>query len=232
MVYIMASVAVATLGCSKEQGTEPHDMSAAQHEVSAGSERAAGAEHAEQYNPGAAGITTRCAGGRDFCWTSEADPTTQHRFDAERHRRLAEEHRAAAQSLRDAEARSCVGIADSDRDMSPFYHRDDIASVNEIERKVRRGEVKAGELSGGRTVFRAAPGMTAEWLQRLVDCHLARAAALGHEMPEMSYCPLVLEGANALVSSTDGGFAIDVTADDSKAAGEIWPRIEALVPRR
>jgi hypothetical protein len=115
--------------------------------------------------------------------------------------------------------------------MSPFYHREDIASVARIERDVRRSEAKAGELAGARAVFRASPGMTAEWLQRLVDCHLARASALGHQMPEMSYCPLVVQGAKALVTSMDGGFAIDVTADNNTAAEEIWRRVEALAPR-
>jgi hypothetical protein len=28
--------------------------------------------------------------------------------------------------------------------------------------------------------FRATPGLTAQWLQRVIDCHLARNAALGH----------------------------------------------------
>ena len=44
--------------------------------------------------------------------------------------------------------------------------------------------VKSGKSStqkdvGATVVFRAVPGMTAEWLQRVVDCHLARAAAVG-----------------------------------------------------
>jgi hypothetical protein len=49
--------------------------------------------------------------------------------------------------------------------------------------------------------------MTAEWLQRLTDCHIARNAALGHVAPAMPDCPLVPMGVTARVTSTGGGFA-------------------------
>ena len=74
----------------------------------------------------------------------------------------------------------------------------------------------------------AVRGLTQEWLQRLVNCHLARNAAVGHEMPEMPYCPLVPRGATAQVRSVGDGFAVDIQADDSDAAGEILRRAQAL----
>lgn len=58
----------------------------------------------------------------------------------------------------------------------------------------------------------------------------ATRAALGHAVPEMSYCPLMLVGARAKVSSTGDGFAIEVTADDARTAREIWRRMRALAP--
>jgi len=48
---------------------------------------------------------------------------------------MAADHRAAAQALRDAEGTSCGGIAESDRDVSPFDHREDITSVTAYETK-------------------------------------------------------------------------------------------------
>jgi hypothetical protein len=220
---------LAALGCGGSQGTAPHDMSAAQHEATAGQEERAAQGHAEQYNPDAKATTGHCS--RAVCWTSEINPTEQHKTDAAEHHELAEKHRAAAQALRDSEAASCTGLDDADRETSPFYHREDIASVSKVERPVMKGRVQVSQLAGGKAVFRAVQGMTAEWLQRLVNCHTARAAALGHQMPEMSYCPLVLKGVTATVSSTGDGFAIDVTSEDAATAEEILKRMQAAAAR-
>ena len=73
--------------------------------------------------------------------------------------------------------------------------------------------------------------MTAEWLQREVDCHMARNAALGYQMPEMSECPLMIKGATATVTSTGNGFAVSIRSDDMTAATDIRHRAEALTSR-
>jgi hypothetical protein len=78
--------------------------------------------------------------------------------------------------------------------------------------------------------FRAVPGMTAEWLQRVVNCHLARNASLGHAVPEMPECPRVPRGAQARVRSTGDGFAVEIRSDDEAAAREILARARRLRP--
>ena len=226
-----ASVLVIGAGCASSQGTRPHDMSTAQHEAAAQQEQAASEQHGAQYDPSATAENRICGRG-SVCWTSVSNPTDQHKSDASQHRELAEKHRAAAQALRDAEASSCSGIDQPDRDESPFYHREDITSVSKVERPVQRGNTRAGELAGGRAVFRAVQGLTAEWLQRVVNCHIARAASVGNSMPEMPYCPLTFKGVKATVSSTGDGFAVEVTSEDATTAAEIWKRMQALAPER
>lgn len=214
--------------CASAEGTKPHDMSTAHHEAAAKREAGDAAQHGEQYDPTAAVKSTTCTKGT-ICWTSTRNPTAQHKADESQHRELAEKHRAAAQALRDAENNACAGIDEADRVVSPFYHREDIASVRKVERPV--GDSLGGartEFAGGGAVFRAVPGLTAEWLQREVNCHLARAAAVGFSMPEMSYCPLMLKGVTGEVSSTGDGFLIAVTSTDPATASEIWRRIQAL----
>jgi hypothetical protein len=70
--------------------------------------------------------------------------------------------------------------------------------------------------------------MTAQWLQRLVDCHLARNAALGPDVPEMPYCPLVPKGVTATVTPTAAGFSVAVHADESDTASEVLRRARTL----
>ena len=81
---------------------------------------------------------------------------------------------------------------------------------------------------GSTVVFRALPGMTAEWLQRVVDCHVARSAAAGFDMPEMSFCPLELKDVKATVASTGDGFAVNVSSENPATVAEIQKRAQAL----
>jgi len=222
-----AGISALLLGCAADPGTKPHDMSAAQHDAAANQEMQAASGHAEQHDPAATKQSTECA-GRAGCWTSVSNPTAQHGDDAKRHRELAQKHRAASAALVDAEARACVGLSEDDRDMSPFHHREDIESVSPLVEEVKTGKGTTKKEVGATIVFRAVPGLTAEWLQRVVDCHLARAAAVGHDMPEMPYCPLVPKGAKAKVTSVGNGFAVNVSADDAATIAEIKKRAETL----
>lgn len=149
--------------------------------------------------------------------------------DAADRTKRAPAHRAAARALRDAKARACVGIGPANRDVSPFHHREDIARVERFMSQPSPSAKSAlPALRGATVVFRAVPGMTAEWLQRVVDCHGARNGALGHAVPVMPYCPLVPKGVTAKVTSTGDGFAVAVQADDPTTAEEVWKRAQAL----
>ena len=227
---IFASVfVIALVGCAAE-GTAPHDMSAAQHEAMAKQEDKAAAEHAAQHDPNATEKTEHCPRGQSTpCWTSTANPTQKHAADAESHKEMAAKHRAAAGALAQAEATACNGIDPEDRDESPFFHREDIVSVAPADRTVSQGKQTRSVAAGATIKFRAVPMLTAEWLQHEINCHLARAAAVGFEMPEMNYCPLMLKGVAAMVSSAGDGFVVQVTSDDPNTAKEVLTRAQALV---
>lgn len=209
-------------------------MSAASHETTAAREELEAKEHEQRYDPAARQRADKCRGvstakeamASEPCWSSVTNPTAEHLKHAEDHLARAAEHRAASQALRDAEARACVGVPTADRDESPFDHREDITRVDPLYVK-EGGKLPLQRLEGAVVVFRAVPGMTAQWLQRVVDCHLARNAALGHDVPEMSYCPLVPKGVSATVNPSQSGFAIEIRSDDPATAKEILRRAEA-----
>lgn len=226
--YSFALMMAVLVGCAADPGTQPHDMSQAQHNAMAQNEQQQSEAHAAQHDPAAETTTKSC--GRGGCWTSVANPTKEHQDLAQRHRELAAKHRAAAAALAQTEAQYCAGLSDDDRDMSPFSHREDIASAGPLEEQTQLGKLVTKKLVGAKVVFRAVQGMTAEWLQRLVDCHVARASAVGHQMPEMDYCPLMLKGVSAKVSSEGGGFAVSVRAQDDATIQEVLRRAQALAP--
>lgn len=231
----LATVTVALpslcVACGSTPGAQPHDMSAAQHEAMATGESRTAAAHAAQFSPDASVEVDRCL-GRGGCWTSTKNPTAEHLEEAKKHQKMAADHRAASQALREAEARACVGLSDADRDESPFDHREDIASVAPLTEGVGAGKFQYTRTAGAIITFRALPGMTAQWLQRVIDCHIARNAALGHDVPEMSYCPLVPNNVTARVDPTASGFAVAVRSDDSDTADEVLRRARALVAAR
>ena len=238
--FAVAGFSAALGGACAPRGTTPHEMSVAGHEAAARREEGAAMTHRALYDPSIAESYQRCAGGPagarlpsyDLnCWTALRNPTADHVRMAEQHRKLAVLHRAAAEALREAEARACVGVSEYDRDVSPFSHREDIAAVAPVTGRVGGG--RAGpvveKVYGARVTFHDVPGLTLGRLQTIVDCHLARNAALGHDVPEMPYCPLVLKGVTAKVQQTDSGrLAVEVRSDDFATAQEIWRRANQL----
>ena len=225
---VLGLVIAGFAGCTvTSTGTEPEDMTAAGHETAAGEEEAQAAEHEAQYEPEAVAETERCGvAGRRPCWTSVENPTEEHREQAAEHRALAERHRAAHEALVQAEASACADIPEEDRDMSPFAHRADIRDVTAIEEPEGRGRAQQTQLQGAAITFRAVPGLTEQWLQRVVDCHLARNAVTGGE--GMDYCPLALRNLEAKVRPADTGFVVEVRAHDRATAREVLRRAEAL----
>jgi hypothetical protein len=184
------------------EGTRPDDMSAAAHEAAA------------------------------VKWQSALRPTAEDLAQQRRAHALAVKHRVAARALVEAEASACGAIAPADRDLSPFLRVQDIRGVAPIYVDAGSPDSPAKKLLGATITFRPVEGLIAGWLQRIVDCHLARNASLGYPTEEMPSCPLVVKGATAVVKQRAGALTVDVTvASDPAAAQMIWNRAQQLGPR-
>lgn len=218
----LVSVALVMACAATERPAKPQHASAIGHEEAARRDDEASAAHLREADASAARNLAQCRFAKPSaatCWDAR-EQSQEHVEMAERHRRAAAEHRATSHGLRAAEARACAGVAPDDRDMSPFARREEIVSAAQL----RRGETPVGAV----VFFKALPGMSPAALQQIVECHLARNAALGFAVPEMDYCPLVLRGVRAEVVSAPDGFAVRIRSDDPSVAKEIWRRAEAL----
>jgi hypothetical protein len=206
-------------------------MSADNHEKTASRLDRTALKEEGRYNPYAKMNGGVCRGQpgptEDVCWTSLINPTEQYLKHAEEYRKLAAEHRAAAKTLRDAESRACAGIGEEDRDETIFDHVEDILRVEPLRGGISP-YLKDPVTEGVVVTFRAVPGMTVAWLQRVVDCQLARNAALGYEVPQMPNCLLVPKGVRATVSPAADGFAVTVRAPDKATAEELFRRADNL----
>lgn len=226
--------AVATsLSCARPPAKAPsvEPMSVADHELTAADLEKSAQASEQQFDP-EANVASLCHGSAmnarelgEVCWTSVRNPTEEFLKHAAAHRRLAAEHRSAAQSLRDAEIRACSGLRADDRDESPFDHREDILRIEPLLSAFSTVPWTEGVV----VTFRAVPGMTTEWLQRVMDCQIARNAALGNDVPELRACLLVPRGVQANVTKTRDGFAVAIRAQDEATAKEILRRADLLL---
>jgi len=224
-------IACATTACA---GRASEDMSVAEHVASAGAEERAADEHdsdrAMGAGPNPCGVSTSQAVLGIPCWSDGAPPTEGHLAAAAEHRRVAAAHRAFAASLRDAESDACVGLSEDDRDTSPFEHTADVTNVVALTGFASTDEPDSAPVLGATVTLRAVRGLSAAGLVRVLACHLARNAALGHEVPAMPTCPLVPRGVSTVVRATRAGFEVDVRADTAEGAAEVLRRARLLVP--
>jgi hypothetical protein len=86
-------------------------------------------------------------------------------------------------------------------------------------------------MAGAVVTLRAEPGMTAEWLQRWVDCQLASGTPLA-QSAELADSPLAQGGTVANVRSIGNGFAIEIGSNDRKVAREILAKAQKLYQQR
>jgi hypothetical protein len=226
--YGVGLICTAFLGCTRVRADQttvkPSDMSAAAHDEAATKEEQEAKAHLDQaqLSNGPDELQLCNYGGAviEFpCWTQSTDMVEYNLWQAKQHQRLAQEHSAAAVALRDAENRACQNVPTEDREISPFYHRADILTV--------RAAVSADDSStliGADVVFRAVPGMTHENLQEIIDCEMARNAALGYEESWMPQDPLMLRDISATVDNTEGGLVVNLRAKDPKTAKELAER--------
>jgi hypothetical protein len=238
-IAMLAGIISAPVACATSRPKMDENMSAAEHDRAATEDKAEARKHADSYDPKAVRYVDLYPESRAGCdktlppdcspfWSMTKNTTDRELSQAAAHAARARQHRAAARALRETESRACAGVALADQDMSPFLRERDIDAVEELGQS--GGRAPQGSPAGAAIAFKPVVGLTVQTLQRIVDCHLARNAALGREQGEASGCPLNVKGATAKVRAVEGSLVVDVTATDAGAALEITKRARALAP--
>ena len=122
---------------------------------------------------------------------------------------------------------ACRGVPQEQWSAEELTRQQDIKAVQEIKAEGPVSETETTtERAGARILLRAQPGVTAEWLQRIAECHMARVAASS----PATQSPLDVKGASVTVQTVGDGFAVDITSTDRVVAKQIFARARALVP--
>jgi hypothetical protein len=124
---------------------------------------------------------------------------------------------------------ACRGVPDAERHVWLLTNRQDVVAVGEIRPEESMIESQTPDpRAGARVLLAAGPGVTAEWLERIGECHIAQNAARGYPQSAAA-SPLDVKGAEVQVRSVGDGFAVDITSYDWKAGREILRRARALL---
>jgi hypothetical protein len=124
------------------------------------------------------------------------------------------------------EQAACAEVPEADRDQGPFAHRDRIVAVEELQEKAN---TKVAPHPVGAAVYvRATPGMTQQWLDRIIECHVAHRAAAG--LAPDADSPFVPD-AQISVSSRAGSFRVAITSNDVDTARTVIAKAERLIGR-
>jgi hypothetical protein len=135
---------------------------------------------------------------------------------------------AAAPGLSSAEAEkaACAEVPDTDRDQGPFANRGHVERVEEV--RERLFPKAPPQLVGAAVYVRATPGLTEQWLGRVIECHLAHRASLGGLASDQAVSPFA-EDARVSVSSTPTSFRVAITSPDIAVARSVVAKAERLV---
>lgn len=219
-----------------EPGTLPEEASAAGHQAAADREEARLLQHEKLYDPNAKQSVSRCDPehaekhpGAPVCWVEAINPTAIHLAEMNVHRTRAAYHRKAARDLRAAEEGACAGVAAAWRNRSPLSQRGDVLGVGPLENSA--GETKGKpRLVGATILLRRIDGLSADQLQRVLNCQVARSATIGYgpATTEADSSPLNERGAHVAVREWSSGFAVNIRADDPFAAQAILLRAQRL----
>lgn len=124
---------------------------------------------------------------------------------------------------------ACRGLHDAEQYVGLLTNRQDVLAVDEIKPEESMVESPPSDSrAGARILLAAGPGVTAEWLERIGECHVAQNAVRGYPQ-DAALSPLDVKGVSVHVSSVGDGFAVEITSYNWKAAREILRRARALL---
>ncbi len=123
-------------------------------------------------------------------------------------------------------AHVCAGISTAPAQDFLVDLRDDVDRVEAVHEPITT-KVSVTHSLGADVHVRAKPGMTAQWLARLAECHAVGESA--GAVCTTSECPLRLARVTTSVSTTDDGFILAIRSDDPTVAREIVRRAQAVL---
>jgi hypothetical protein len=128
-------------------------------------------------------------------------------------------------------ARMCAGVPEAERAHPSVLQPPELEDVRGATGERRLIKMTVQELRGADLLVRASPGLTKQWIARVVRCHVAYSdlstAAGGEASPD----PLLVDQAELSFDETETGFLIRIRGSSKAEGEEILARAQRLVGR-
>ena len=123
-------------------------------------------------------------------------------------------------------AAGCASLGDARSTLSSFYEPGQVYAAEKVERtEFRARAIQPTRTAGAELRAHAAPGVTAEYLERALTCHAVSGAP---QHPSDPLHPSSGRIADVDVRSSGTGFVVSVIGDSPDAGNEIWQRARAF----
>ena len=150
------------------------------------------------------------------CFDVTDESAVHHRYAADPARQSATKDEKIVANLAATELHSCHGIPEREREHSAFTHKHAIASVSP-----RKGGVLIA--------FKQTAGLTAQWMERDIQCHQARFATLGQPASYLPDDPTLVPGAHVTVTERDHRIEVLIETPDADSAQLALQRAQDLL---
>jgi hypothetical protein len=125
----------------------------------------------------------------------------------------------------------CAGVPDAERSHPSVLQPPELEYVRQAMGEKRLIKTTIQELRGAELVVRAAPGLTRQWMARVLRCHIAYEDVTGLSLPEASLDPFRVDTAEVSFDETETGFLIRIRATNKSDGEEILARAQRLLAR-
>ena len=124
----------------------------------------------------------------------------------------------------------CANVGDDEARSPSFLATANVSGVRPFMGEHQYIKFTEPELRGADILLRSSPGLTRQWVSRVLHCHVARHGFAGTTAPDSVADPFVLETRpDLVVLETQTGFVVRVAGHDRGEGVEILRRAKLLV---
>jgi hypothetical protein len=122
----------------------------------------------------------------------------------------------------------CAGVAESERERPSILERDSVESVHALMGEQKYLKYSVSQLRGAEIVVRAAPGLTRQWVARVLRCHVAWHDVVASGSGAGSADPLVVGRPDLSFAETETGFVVRIAGRSTAEGEEILRRAQEM----
>jgi hypothetical protein len=128
-------------------------------------------------------------------------------------------------------ANLCAGVPDAERDHPSMLQPPELEGVRKSMGERHMIKYSVTELRGAELLVRPSPGISRQWIARVIQCHVAYRDLPGARVPETLSDPLLVDEATVSFGETDTSFVIRIQGETMAEGEEILARAQRLVPQ-